>query len=365
MPTYYDDKSKTWFCQFRYTDYTGKSKQKRKRGFKLQREAKEYERSFLEKQTNDINMSFKSFIELYEEDLKHRLKPKTQLVKSNIINKHILPYFENKNMSEITAVDIRQWQNKLMTKNYSDAYLKKINGILNAIFNYAAKFYDLKDNPCTKAGSIGSHKSKEMVIYTYEQFNLLRENAYDYTDYTIFSILYFTGMRKGELFALTKKDIDLENKVINIDKSCQRIAKEYVYTSPKTHNSVRKVDIPNCLVEIIQKYYDTLYEITDDEHIFSHHLVKLRGRLKIAQRRAGLTEDFTTHCFRHSHVSLLIELGYSPLLVADRIGDNVETVLKVYSHLYPTKKNELVEKLDKLNNDVKMMSQPSIETKKP
>ena len=195
-----------------------------------------------------------------------------------------------------------------------------------------------------------------MVIYTYEQFVLLRDNAYDYTDYTIFSILYFTGMRKGELFALQKKDIDLENKVININKSCQRIAKEYVYTSPKTHNSIRKVDIPNFLVNIIQKYYDTLYEMTDDDHIFVHHLVKLRGRLKIAQKNSGLTEDFTIHCFRHSHVSLLIELGYSPLLVADRIGDNVETVLKVYSHLYPTKKNELVKKLDEINNDVKLMS---------
>ena len=143
MPTYYDKKTKSWFCQFRYVDYTGKTKQKRKRGFALQRDAKEWERSFLEQQSNDITISFKSFIKLYEEDLKHRLKPKTQLVKSNIINKHILPYFQNKNMNEITAVDIRKWQNILMSNNnYSQAYLKKINGILNAIFNYATKFYD-------------------------------------------------------------------------------------------------------------------------------------------------------------------------------------------------------------------------------
>lgn len=68
----------------------------------------------------------------------------------------------------------------------------------------------------------------------------------------------------------------------------------------------------------------------------------------IIQRNSGLSQEFTIHCFSHSHVSLLIDLDYSPVLVADRIGDNVETVLKVYSHLYPTSKSELVKKLDNL-----------------
>lgn len=365
MPTYYDDNSKTLFCKFYYTDEKGNKKQKKKRGFKLQREAKEFERSFLEKQSNSINMSFNNFLHLYQEDINHRLKPKTLVVKNSIIEKHILPFFKDMRMDEITAVTIRKWQNELISKNYSDAYLKKVNGILNAIFNYAAKFYDLKDNPCTKAGSIGSHKSKEMVIYTLDQFKLLLEHAYDYTDYTIFSILFFTGMRKGELFALQRKDIDLENGIINIDKSYQRIAKEDVYTSPKTPNSVRKVEIPKFLTEIIKQYLDTYYHLKKDDYVFTHHYVKLRGRLKIAQRRAGLTKNFTIHCFRHSHVSLLIELGYSILMIADRIGDTVETTLKTYSHLYPDKQSQLVNQLDKINNSTKLVPEHHIEKKKP
>ena len=213
MPTYYDKKTKTWFCKFYYTDYKGEKKQKKKRGFKLQREAKEFERHFLEQQSTDLNMSFENFIKLYQDDMSPRLKPKTLHVKNNIIEKRILPFFKQYQMNEITAIIIRRWQNELISQNYSEAYLKKINGILNAIFNHAAKYYDLKTNPCTKAGSIGSHKSKKMQIYTIDEMKTLLENVQDYNDYTIFSTLFYTGMRKGELFALQKKDIDLDKGV--------------------------------------------------------------------------------------------------------------------------------------------------------
>ncbi len=95
-----------------------------------------------------------------------------------------------------------------------------------------------------------------------------------------------------------------------------------------------------------------------------HHYVKLRDRLKKAQKKANLPE-ITVHSFRHCHASFLINMGYSPLLVADRLGDNVETVMKIYSHLCPTKNNELVQKLDNLISDVKMMSTIPQEKKNP
>ena len=232
----------------------------------------------------------------------------------------------------------------MSNNNYSQAYLKKINGILNVIFNYASKYYDLKNNPCIKAGSMGRHKSKEIVIYTHEQMKVLLKNIYDYTDYTIFSILFYTGMRKDELFALTKKDINSDKGIININKSYQRIAKENVITPPKTPNSIRKVEIP-------------LFLIKND-------YMRLRGRLKIAQRNSELTQDFTIHCFKHSHVSLLIELGYSVLIIAEHIGDTVETTLKTYSHLYPDKQVQLVNKLEEMNNSTILVPKPPTKKEK-
>ena len=100
MPTYYDEKTKTWFCQFRYTDSNGNKKQKRKRGFKTKKEAKEFERDFLATQQQSLEMKFSQFLVLYNEDMSTRLKPKTILVKEYIIKKHILPYFENKKMNK-------------------------------------------------------------------------------------------------------------------------------------------------------------------------------------------------------------------------------------------------------------------------
>lgn len=215
MPAYYDESTKNWYCKFYYIDYTGTRKQKKKRGFKLQREAKDWEQKFLEKQTKDLTMPFSSFLDLYLEDMANRLKPYTMQTKTFLINKHILPYFKDKAMNGITTLDIRQWQNTLLNissengQPLSNAYLKKISAQMSAIFNYTNTYYELSNNPCKKAGSIGSHKSKEMAIYTLDQFNTLIANTEDRTDYTIFMTLYYTGMRKGELFALTKGDIDL------------------------------------------------------------------------------------------------------------------------------------------------------------
>lgn len=95
-----------------------------------------------------------------------------------------------------------------------------------------------------------------------------------------------------------------------------------------------------------------------------HHYMKLRGRLKIAQRNSELTQDFTIHCFKHSHVSLLIELGYSVLIIAEHIGDTVETTLKTYSHLYPDKQVQLVNKLEEMNNSTILVPKPPTKKEK-
>ncbi len=65
MPAYYDESTKTWYCKFYYTDYTGAKKQKKKRGFKLQREAREWERAFLERLQGTPDMTFQALYDLY------------------------------------------------------------------------------------------------------------------------------------------------------------------------------------------------------------------------------------------------------------------------------------------------------------
>lgn len=160
------------------TDYTGTQKQKKKRGFKLQREAKEWERNFLETQQADLSMTFENFVKIYNEDMRHRLREHTFIQKQYVIDKKLLPFFGKIPVSQITPAHIRKRQNSLMAyrdendKPYSETYLRTINIQLSAIMNYAVRYYNLRENPCRKAGSIGKSHADEMQFWTTEKWKL-------------------------------------------------------------------------------------------------------------------------------------------------------------------------------------------------
>ena len=109
-------------------------------------------------------------------------------------------------------------------KGYSETYLKTVNNQLSAIFNYAVRHYDLKDNPCRKAGSIGKSHAEEKEFWTKQEFKQFLVTVENKPETKIaFLLLYWTGMRIGELLALTYNDIDLEKRTISVNKSYQRI----------------------------------------------------------------------------------------------------------------------------------------------
>lgn len=160
---------KMWRCQFYYKDWQGVSHKKNKRGFKTKAEAEQWERDFLQQQKN-LDINFENFVEIYYEDMEHRLRENTMRTKKFIIDLKIIPYFKKKRMCDIKASDIRAWQNMLMKKGYLETYLKTVNNQLSAIFNYAVRYYDLKDNPCRKAGSIGKSSAGEREFWTKQEF---------------------------------------------------------------------------------------------------------------------------------------------------------------------------------------------------
>ena len=142
MPAYKDEKTGTWYCKFYYVDWTGTRRQKMKRGFKLQREAKDWERNFLEKQSGSPDMTFQALYDLYLEDIRSRLKDSTVEVKRRYISHRILPYFKNKPINEISPADIQKWQNRLIQDGLKPTTQRNVNSQLNAILNFAVKYYD-------------------------------------------------------------------------------------------------------------------------------------------------------------------------------------------------------------------------------
>ncbi|MCI9547528.1 MAG: site-specific integrase [Lachnospiraceae bacterium] len=344
MPAYYDEKTKTWFCKFYYTDYTGAKKQKKKRGFKLQREAKEWERAFLEKQQGSPDMTFQALYDIYMEDMEHRLKPGTIKSAKSMCKERILPYFKDKPINAITPADIRTWQNIQIAKGYSDGYLLQIHRTVSSILNYAVKYYNLPCNPCSKAGGMGK-RTHSMNFWTLHQYNSFIRHIADIRAKAALDLLFYSGMRFGEMMALTLKDFDFQANAINITKSYYQNTR--TTGSPKTQNSVRRISMPPAVMQEIQAYANKIYGLQPADRIFTFTNSLIRGNIKRGSEKAGIPR-IRIHDLRHSHVSLLIDLGFSPHLIAERIGDTVQMVNNTYGHLYPSKHEEVADRLNQL-----------------
>ncbi len=348
MPAYKDNKTGKWFCKFYYTDWQGNNRQKWKRGFATKKEALTYERDFLERQSANPDMTFQNLYELYMEDMAGRLKQSTILTKKHIYETHILPFFGSKPINEIKASDVRRWQNQLMNSpnGYSNTYLKTINNQLTCIINYAKRFYDLNTNPCGQAGSMGQAKAEEMDYWTYDEYTAFREGIKDKPlSYICFQVLYWTGMREGELLALTAADIDLVKKQIDINKTYQRLNGTDITTPPKTKKSRRKVPIPDFLCQELQNFINTRYMLAPNERLFPATKHFLSHEMERGCKKTGV-KRIRIHDIRHSHASLLISMGENPLLIKERLGhEKIQTTLGTYGHLYPNTNLEVANKL--------------------
>lgn len=206
MAVYKDNATGTWPGSVPlYRFYQG-SEADTERGFQTKRDALAWEREQLLKQDSKLDMTFASFYEIYAEDKKARLKESTWESKSHVIEKKILPYFGKRKIADIEAKDVIAWQNELMKyrdekgKPYSGDYLKTIHAQLTAIFNHAVNFYNLPYNPAKRAGCMKVQTSKEVEFWTKEEYLKFAEVMMDKPrSYYAFEMLYWTGVRSGEL----------------------------------------------------------------------------------------------------------------------------------------------------------------------
>ena len=341
-----DKKTGKWLIQYRYTDWQGKRRKSTKRGFATKREAEEWLRNFLITQKADFDMKFEDFWKMYCADMETRLREHTMRTKKYIVELKILLYFGNKRVNDITAADIRQWQNELIKMGYSPTYLKTINNQLSVIFNYAVRYYDLKSNPCAKAGSMGKSKAEEMDFWTGEEFRKFIDSVMNKRlSYMAFMTLYWTGMRLRELLALNPKDVDLEKRTITITKSYQRLGKKDVITPPKTPKSKRVITIPEFLAADIKDYIDSLYELQENDRLFPITKYYLEHEMQRGIKESGV-KRIRVHDLRHSHVSLLISMGFSAVSIGNRVGHESVDITYRYAHMFPTEQTQMAKLLD-------------------
>ena len=307
MPVFKNEDNGTWYVMARYVNWKGERKQKCKRGFTTKKEAQEWERMFQLQNSSDLDMSFEAFTELYIRDVKNRLKENTWLTKEHIIRTKILPFFGKLKISEISTKEIITWQNEMLAyrdekkKPYSQTYLKTLHNQLSAIFNHAVRYYELRSNPAAKVRNMGSEEHREMLFWTKEEY-------------------------KKFSFEMMDKD---------------------VITTPKTKKSNRTIKMPHFLCEEMQEYLGMLYGLKKKDRIFTVTKSYLHHEMDRGAKAAGV-KRIRIHDLRHSHISLLIDMGFSAVAIADRVGHESIEITYQYAHLFPSKQTEMAERLDDL-----------------
>ena len=347
----------TWKSSFRYQDIYVKTRVKCKRGFETEEEADAFESDFLRRMEGSLDMRFVDFVDVYTEDLRPTLRESTLASKEYMINDKLVPFFGKKRLRDITAKDIVQWQNKLLEGKkkdgtpYSETYVRTVNNQLVAILAHAERYYGLVPNPMDKAPRIGSKNTQEVNIWSRGQYLAFSEKIADDEAFVPIEVLYWTGIRLGELLALTPDDIDFNRSEIYVRHSYRRIRKKDVVGDPKTAKSARKIVMPEFLRDEIRDYIRDVSGAAHNERIFAGVSAKQpRRALDVGSEEMGLPR-IRIHDLRHSHVSLLIDMGYSAVAIADRTGHESTEITFRYAHLMPDAQEKMADALSKYRGD--------------
>jgi len=358
MPAYKDEKFKTWFVKFKYRDWRGELKSVSKRGFATKRDALAWEESFKREKSGSADMTFAEFTERYRKDLYPRIKYSTTVTKDTIIDNRIMPYFADKKIVDITTNDIIQWQNEMIRfrdpktgRPLTKSYLKTLHNQMSAMMNYAVKFFNLKENPAAKVGNMGSEKDIVINFWTKEEYMKFVEVMMDKPlAYYCFETLYWTGIREGELLALTPADIDFNAKTIKISKTYHYLNKQEIITSPKTPKSNRTVSIPDFLAEELEEYMELMYNMKPTDRLFPVRKSFLAKNIHAGATAAGV-KQIRVHDLRHSHVSLLINMGYNVVAIGDRVGHESAEITFRYAHMFPSVQKDMADKLNAMKGE--------------
>lgn len=381
MPVYpytrsHKNKSKTktitetyYYYQGKYTDpNTGERKQYKKRGFKKEADAKKAERKFLLSITTlSKDISIDELFNLFYEERKEHLKKRSLVDFMYTYNKMLRPYWGNIMLSTITQATIKKWQNELLRMTYkkkkdgkeiecrySNEYMRTIQALLKTLFNYSIILgYELPSNVLMfKLVTNKQERKKEMQFWQPEEYELFISVVDNIQDIALFNILYWCGLRIGETLALKWEDINFNTRMIRVNKTYDQ--KNHIFTSPKTQNSYRNVMMPKKCLDAVKEWYDYVKYYGEDKQ---KHIVfgmeqplddnTIRRHKEKYCEKAGVT-NIRIHDFRHSHVSLLINQGFSSFDIAKRLGHTVEMVNNRYGHWFNDSQLKMIEKLDNL-----------------
>ena len=306
---------------------------------------------------NKTRASEKEAFEELQEKIKEKLEDKIELktigfykeefleIKKNTVSINTLTSYkkclklldDNTNISDITKLE---YEKKLIEyrEMYSPSHVKLIKTIFNIFFKFIKTYYVPTFNINLEFTLTKEDKFKEKQKIKYIETNKIQDVLESIThpitkDFVTVQLL--TGLRVGELLAITPEDIDIENKTLSVNKTKHASG---IFTSPKTLSSVRLIEIDDITLEILMRY------MSASETLFDTTIQTLNQNLKNVK--------LSTHMFRHTHVALLVEAGVPIKVISERLGHSkIDTTLNIYTHVTENMKLDLRTKLNNLCAD--------------
>ena len=347
-------KTGKWYFSIRITTLEGEKKQKKVEGFRTKKEAEKACAEFQNKYNNQPTILFKNLVKQYLEDMNLEVKLSTKESAENIIYKHILPFFGEMPLADISKDTVKQWQNQMKRKvkpngqPYSPVTLRKIHMRLSAIFNFAIENCHLQRNPAREAHSIGKKEKDDFIFWELKDYKLFRNEVAEEPDlYYAFEVLYWTGIREGELLALTREDFDLKRKELKINKTFYHVAGQNTITTTKTKKGNRIIPLPEALCEEMEEYFNLLYNLKPEDRVFLISKTKLQNGMKKYSEKAGV-KKIRIHDLRHSHISLLINKGFDAVTIGARVGHSSQHITLQYAHIFSATEKLVADKLNEL-----------------
>lgn len=331
-------------------ELTGKKKRTTRRGFRTQKEAKraiaKIELELDDFQQKEDNYTFSQVFDLWFNGHKKRIKDST-IYRIEQLETHLKNAFGEYKINKIKSSYIQKvfddWSSKFKSFFKLISYTK-------IVFKYAYKHRLINENPIERVDTPKHSKQvyDKNVFMDKETLNKFLENLKmkgNVKLYTAFRLLAYTGMRKGELYALNWNDIDFDKCSISISKTVSNSNHGRYISTPKTYQSNRTISVDEqTLIELKKwrleqrKYFlERGIRIKQDAEqlIFSsltNQIIENAYLNSFLKRIDGI--DVTVHSFRHTHASLLFESGATIKQVQERLGHaNVQTTLDIYTHV--------------------------------
>ncbi|MDO6629183.1 tyrosine-type recombinase/integrase [Bacillus thuringiensis] len=357
----------TWYYILELGKINGKRKQKKKRGFKTKREAQqalvEAEHSLLKHGTYNepSKVLYKDYLHDWLEDKKITIKDSTFKTYSWLVEKYIIPYLGEYQISQLGPNDIQKFYSLLIGKNeLSRENIQKIHSLINNSLSKAERWGMIKRNVASLVDRPKATKT-EFKVWDVEEVKRFLKVAIESRYYVAFLLALTTGMRQGEILGVRWKDIDFNNDSLSVRQTLSHDGKTIV-SGAKTKSSIRTIMLPKETINVLKEHKkiimnekklgDILYN--NNDLVVCTNIgtpCSPRNLLRVFYNLITKAEiqRIRFHDLRHTHATLLLKQGVNPKIVAEILGhSNIRITLDTYSHVLPSMQIESADKINKL-----------------